>query len=610
MDKPVESIILLTLSNPIQLHKDLSIAVLPFKNMSSDEENEYFCDGITEEIINALAKIKPLKVTSRTSSFHFKNKEIPISDIASSLGVSVILEGSVRRAGDVVRITAQLIQAKEDFHFWSETWDRKLDKIFEVQDEVSLSIADKIRENFGHFEMEDHLVKKQTENISAYEYSLIAKFHKNKWNPDDCLIAEENFKKSLELDPQHVASIVGLADVYSFLGMVGVLSFHDAWAKCNELIDKALQLDPNNAEAYYQKGHSAFFTECDFAKAMNHATKAIQLKPNYVEAQQLLSFLYVLAGNHHQAKEHLDIALGIDPLSQETLFFKAYYDYMTSNYTEALGQLNSCLEVNPKNIPAHAVKTLCMLKIGLYDEVVHYFDDIQVEVAKGERLGAIALAYAFKQDEENTVKYMNLLRDDAQSPDGFTSDSYLFMMHAVQGEVDQAFEWVETGMKNRSTLLMLRYPDPMVESLRSDDRYQKYFQEIYRIDYKEELETAKKALMDVTTAEEHRVKLIDYIEQEEPFLDPGLTLRSLAEQLDIHPNKLSWLINEMQEQNFNQFINNYRVEHFKKLALEPENDQFSILGLAYDSGFNSKTVFNTYFKKNTGLSPKAWIDAQ
>lgn len=578
--------------------------------MSSDEQNEYFCDGITEEIINALAKIGSLKVTSRTSSFHFKNKEIPISEIGASLGVNSILEGSVRLAGDKIRITAQLIQAEEDFHFWSETWDRKRDKIFEVQDEVSLAIADKIRENFGHFEINDHLVEKRTENINAYELSLIAKYHKNKWNPEDCRIAEENFKKSLELDPKHVDSIIGLADVYSFLGMIGVLSFQDAWVQCNELIDKALELDPDNHEAFYQKGHSAFFTECNYSKALDYASRAVKVKPNYVEAQQLLSFLQLLAGNHTQAKEHIDIALGIDPLSQETLFFKAYYEYMINNYSVAHEQLMSCLEVNPKSIPAHAVMTLCLLKLGRYDEVIHYFDDIQVEVAQGEKDGAIGLAYAMKNDYINTEKFLGILRESAKSPDGFTADSYLFFMYAVTGQIDQAFEWVETGIKNKSTLLMMRYADPIVNELRSDPRYPKFFEQLFKKELAKAPKASKKSLLDEETAEAYRAKLLAYLEGHEPYLDPALTLRALAEQLDIHSNKLSWLINEMHEQNFNQFINKYRIEHFKKLAIDPENAQFSILGLAYDSGFNSKTVFNTYFKKSTGMSPKAWIEAQ
>lgn len=164
--------------------------------MSSDVENEYFCDGITEEIINALAKISQLRVTSRTSSFHFKDKEIPVAEIAAKINVNIILEGSVRFSNDVIRITAQLIQAEDDFHFWSETWDRKLENILEIQDEISVLIAEKIRENYGHFELQDHLVKKQTNNVNAYEYSLMAKFHKNKWNAEDIKIAEEYYKKA------------------------------------------------------------------------------------------------------------------------------------------------------------------------------------------------------------------------------------------------------------------------------------------------------------------------------------------------------------------------------------------------------------------------------
>ncbi|NRA49716.1 MAG: adenylate cyclase, partial [Phaeodactylibacter sp.] len=142
-----------------------TIAVLPFVNRSPDPANEYFCDGITEEIINALAKIEQLKVTSRTSSFQFKGKAMSVREIAAQLGVEVLLEGSIRIAGNKVRIMAQLVQAEEDFQFWSETWDRQLDDIFAIQDEISLLIADKLREQFGHFEIQDHLVEPQTDSL-------------------------------------------------------------------------------------------------------------------------------------------------------------------------------------------------------------------------------------------------------------------------------------------------------------------------------------------------------------------------------------------------------------------------------------------------------------
>lgn len=154
--------------------KGKTIAVLPFVNMSSSAENEYFSDGITEEIINALAKIDGLRVTSRTSAFFFKGKNIPIAEIGKELNVSTILEGSVRLSGKAVRITAQLIQAKEDFHFWSETWDKKLVDIFEIQDEVAMAVAEKTREHIGHFEINEASNRKNI-NISAYELYLKSK---------------------------------------------------------------------------------------------------------------------------------------------------------------------------------------------------------------------------------------------------------------------------------------------------------------------------------------------------------------------------------------------------------------------------------------------------
>jgi adenylate cyclase len=587
-----------------------SIAVLPFANMSDRKESEFFADGITEEIINALTRIPGLKVTSRTSSFFYKGKNIPIPQIGKELGVALILEGSIRFGGNKVRITAQLIEAKDDFHFFSETWDRELDDIFQVQDEISLLIADKIREQAGHLEVQEHLVTPQTDNITAYEYSLKANFHKNKWSAEDAALAQEYYQKALELDATHVESVIGLADVYSFLGMIGAMPFQESWMKCNELIDKTLDLDPNNAKAFYQKGHSAFFTEVNFSRAMEFGMKAIQQNPNYAEAQQFMSFLHVLSGNKAEAKKHLDIAIGLDPLNQETLFFKAYYDYMTRNYEGAINQLADCIEVNPANIPAHAVMTLALLKTGEYDKVIHYFDDFESQFVEAEKIGAIALAFAHKEDRQNTEKYLNILLEHAKSPEGFAYDSYVFMVYAVIGEIDKAFEWVENGINNKASLLMLRFPDPMVDALRKDERYQKFHDQIYLTSTKTQSKSAKKALLDEAAVTEFRSKLLEQVEQKEAFLDPDLSLRSLADQIEIHPNKLSWLINEIHEQNFNQFINNYRIEHFKKLALNPDSSQFSILGLAYESGFNSKTVFNTYFKKSTGKSPKAWIKAQ
>jgi len=586
-----------------------TIAVLPFVNMSTNEENEYFSDGITEEIINALAKVKSLKVTSRTSSFFYKNKNIPIKEIANELNVSAILEGSVRRSGDTIRITAQLIQAKEDFHFWSETWDRKLENIFDIQDEVSLLIADKLREHFGHFEIQEHLVEKQTDNIDAYEYSLKAKFHRNKWNPEDVKIAITLYEKAIELDPNHTESYIGLADCYSFMGTTGFMPYIEAWDKAKLFTNRALQLNDQLSGVYYLLSNQAFFIECDYRKSLHEMKKAIQINPNNAEAQQFMSFLYIIAGNREKSREHLNIAISINPKSEETEFFNAYFHYMIEDFNKSIELLDKCLEANNKNIPAHSVKSICLLKLERYDEVISYFDTIPADVViPGEKLGAITLAYVLKKDVKNEAKYLEKLQNKAKRPEGFTEDSYLFLMYAVTGEKDKAFDWIAQSLKNKSSLLLLRFFDPLVKTIKNDPRYLEFQKLIYETDTTVDRPKKKKALLNKNKATLYRTHLLDCMKEKTPYLDADLSLRSLADQIDLHPNQLSWLLNESFGKNFNEFINHYRIETFKSISKDPKNSNITIMGLAYDSGFNSKTVFNTYFKKETGLTPKQYLN--
>ncbi|MBN2773996.1 MAG: tetratricopeptide repeat protein, partial [Prolixibacteraceae bacterium] len=368
------------------------IVVLPFVNMSGDEELEYFSDGITEEIINALARIEHLKVTSRTSSFYFKNKNLPIKQIAEELNADAILEGSVRLAAQTIRITAQLIHAEDDFHFWSETWDRKLENIFEIQDEVSLHIAEKLREQYGHFEIQDHLVEKRTENIDAYEYFLKARFHFNKWNPVDAKTAIGLYEKAIALDPDHTDSWVGLSDAWSFFAVTELKPREEAWRKSREYMDKAYSLNPENAGVHYQLANYAFFYDADFQQALKHAIRSIELKPNYPEAQQFVSLMYIISGEKEKAKQHLEILQSIDPLSQETLFYRAYYFYRTENYTEALKLFDDCLTQNPNNVPAFIVRSYCLLKMERYNEAIDFLEKMPEEiVVHNEKTGTLCL---------------------------------------------------------------------------------------------------------------------------------------------------------------------------------------------------------------------------
>lgn len=587
-----------------------SIAVLPFVNMSASVENEYFSDGITEEIINALAKIDGLMITSRTSAFHFKGKNIPITEIGKELKVSTLLEGSVRLSGNAMRITAQLIDASDDFHFWSETWDRQLDNIFEVQDEISQLIADHLREHFGHFEIQEHLVDKKTESLDAYTLFLKGRFHMNKWNPESVKQSIEFYEKALSIDSQHTEAMVGMADAYSFLATTSVISFEEGWGKCAQLTHQALSIDSKLPAAYYQLANLAFFTECDYRKAFDMASKAISLNPNHVESQQFLSFLYVLAGKKESAQRHLNLALEIDPLSQETQFFKAYFDYMFEDYSRSLEQLDKCLELNPLNIPCHYVKTLCLIKMERYDEVVNYFDSLPSQViVLGEKTGSLSIAHTLKGDKAEAENYTQQLIEQASGMDGFTADSYLFLLYGASGQNDKLFDWVEKAIKSHSPLLLLRYSDPVVNPIKSDHRYMQFHTQLFPDDVFELIpkDKVKKPLLDKASVANYKLKLQQLLETEKPYLNPELSLRKMAELLGLHANQLSWLLNDGFGKNFNEFINHYRIETFKELSKLPENANHTIMSIAYDCGFNSKTVFNTYFKKETGLTPKAYL---
>jgi TolB-like protein/class 3 adenylate cyclase/Tfp pilus assembly protein PilF len=460
--------------------KNKTIAVLPFVNMSASQENEFFSDGMTEEIIGALSKIKGLRVTSRTSSFFFKNKSIPVKEIGKELNVSAILEGSVRLSGNTLRITAQLIETENDFHFWSETWDRKLENIFEIQDEISLLIAGKLREHLGHFEIQEHLVKKQTDNYNAYELFLKARFHFRKWNPTDVKTAIEFYEKALALDPNHAESILGLADCYGFLATTGFMPLKEAWAKAAVFTYKGLALNDQLANGHYQLANLHFFGSCDYPEALKATLKAIEFNPNYVEAQQYLSFLYIMVGEKTKAQQYLKNALAIDPLSPETLFFSAYFDYMTENYPAALDKLDRCLAQNPGSIPVHTVKCYCLLKLGQYDEVLHYFESIPPQtISAGDKLGITGLAYALKNDRDNATKYLEELTEHASTPEGFRMSAYLLFMYAALSEKEKAFDWISEAIENKSPLLLIYFVDPLVNSLKSDARYAQFQQVIF-----------------------------------------------------------------------------------------------------------------------------------
>ncbi|MCF8277021.1 MAG: helix-turn-helix domain-containing protein [Flavobacteriales bacterium] len=598
-----------------------SIAVLPFVNMSASEENEYFSDGITEEIINALAKIAELKVTSRTSAFHFKGKNIPVREIGKQLNVSTILEGSVRLSGNAMRITAQLIDAEEDFHFWSETWDRKLDNIFEVQDEISLLIADRLREHFGHFEIEE-IRDVKSGNVSAYELYLKSKFNFYKFQKDDILLAIGQIEEAIEKDASCPFYHASKAIYYGYLGLINAIPSEEAFTVSKAAAEKAIQLDPTDPEANYSIGMVGYFFEKDLDIAQIYGDLALKYRPNYVNALLGRSVIDVLTDNPERALARVKKAIELDPLSPANIYYHAAALLRIGRYKEALVVANGMLEAIPHHTNGYCLKGTILTRLGKYDEAIEHYKAVPVATDTTEVYNAgIGIAHATKGEFSKAREYLEKVENEPQNFHLASEENAVVIINIYLGNFDLAFNEIEKDIKANKYYLNFYKENPAFKLLSEDPRYP-IFDTIFKTkgtkneqptgsdllsDLSNETVAKKKAPLDEGAVTSSKTRLLALIEKEEPYLNPDLSLRSLATQVDINPNQLSWLLNEHVGKNFNEFINHYRIEAFKKLASDPVNSNLTVMALAYDSGFNSKTVFNTYFKKETGLTPKEFL---
>ncbi len=442
--------------------------------MSSNIENEYFCDGLTEEIINALAKINGLKVTSRTSSFFFKNKDIPVIRIGKDLNVSTIIEGSVRLSNDTIRITAQLVEVQGDFHFWSETWDRKLENIFDIQDEISLLIADKIRENFGHFEIKDKLVTKQTDYIEAYQLYLKGNYHFQKWNPEDLELSKQYYTKALEVDPEHAQSNFGLSQYYSMMAGLGFLPKNETYKKASKYIYEALKLNPQLPEAHYGLASVSYWYQWDFKKTLQHLSKAIEVNPNFAPAYMHFAFYYCALQKFEKALEHAEIAIGLDPLSPEVYFAKGYIHYIMEDYNASIKVLDTCLELNPINLLAIIIKASCWLRQNNIHLVIDYFkSDLPATIDIVTKYGMLAMAYTILQDEENKDIYVSLLNKEIEGPKAERASFFIFLIWVHSGEKSKAIKWLKAVIDTKPTLMLIMFGDPLLSSIKDNPEYKK-----------------------------------------------------------------------------------------------------------------------------------------
>jgi serine/threonine protein kinase/Tfp pilus assembly protein PilF len=459
-----------------------SIAVLPFKNLSADKEQDYFCDGVAEEIISALTQIEGLHVVARTSAFSFRGKEEDVREIGRKLNVGTVLEGSVRKAGNRARITAQLINVTDGYHLWSERYDRDIgalccpEDIFAIQDEISLTIVDKLKVRLLKGE-KTKLIKRHTEDLDAYNLYLKGRYF---WN----LRTEESLKKSIdcfnqaiEKDPNYALAYAGLADSQVTLQDYSSVSPKLTLPKAKEAANKALEIDGTLAEAHNSLAQ-VMFREWDWEGAEREHKRAIELNPNYASAHHWYALVLAYAARFDEAVAEMKRAWELDPLSLIINRNLGLVLYFARRYDKALVPLQKTLEMDPNFSLAHASLGLVYLQKSMYREALMELQkesemrggsDAVVETWKG-----IAYAKAGKESEAKKV-LGDLLKRAKQV---YVSPALLASLNLALGENDSGFKLLDLAYDERDSRLLELKVLPEFDGVRLDPRFKSLLKKV------------------------------------------------------------------------------------------------------------------------------------
>ncbi len=585
-----------------------SIAVLPFANQSGAVEQEYFCDGMTEEIIKALSRIQGLKVTSRTSSFYFKDQNIPIPEIGRLLSVSTILEGSIRLAGNQVRISAQLIDVAEDYSFWSQSFDRSLDNIFAVQDEVSLLIADQLREHLGHFELKDQLVADPAVPVAHYQKYLRGRYHILKMGKSDIEVGMQILEDIIAEQEDFALAHLSLHLAYTLLGTIGLMPAQEAFTLGQKYLDRAIELDRTLPEVQLNLSYLAFLQEWNFPKGYEHLQEAFKIRPQ-VEYYQSMASMLVAEAKYVAALNYIQTALEIDPFSAINHHLQGFILYCQEKYPEALERFQQALELKSDFMASRLYLGQTLILLDRAEESLRFFEGL-AEDGPGEvlKLSGRTMALAVLKGEEEIAAEIATLEAKRNTELLERATTLLINIYTLLGKKKEALNLIDIGVQYRLPMMIYLAVDPLLKPLRKEARFQTLLQMILgkKSDRYFFPRKYKKSLLDEDLLESYKAKLKNLMEKEQAFFDPQLTLRSLATMMEIPPNHLSQLLNEGFNQNFSEFVNAYRLEAFQQKVADPQYRHLTILALAFDSGFNSKTVFNTFFKKKMSQTPRAY----
>ena len=449
-----------------------SLAVLPLENLSRDPEQEYFADGMTEQLITDLAKISELKVISRTSVMQYKGARKPLPQIAQELGVDAVVEGSVQRSGDRVRISAQLIDARADQHLWARSYERDLRNVLALQDDVAQAIANELKIKLAS-EGQPRLTGSRPVDPEAYEAYLKGRYYASKRTEKDLKKSIEYFQQAIEKDPNYASAYSGMADAYALLGFRGNLPSNEALSKAKAAALKAVELDDSLADAHASLAFIAEIHEWDWATAEREYKRALELNPGYAAGHNWYAGYLMYVGRFDEGIAEAKRARDLDPLSLPVNNALAGRLLVAGRVDEALEQLKKTLEMDPRFASAHQTLGWAYLNMGKHEEAIQEFQQaLQLSGTDDtDHMVDLGFAYAAAGKREQARKILAKLQKLHEQ--GVVPSGSIAILYGSLGELDEAFAWLEKAYEERDPeLTYIKVPARRFEPLRHDPRYQ------------------------------------------------------------------------------------------------------------------------------------------
>src|SRR5881409_2650495 len=454
-----------------------SIAVLPFVNMSADKNDEYWSDGMTEELINVLAKVPGLRVPGRTSCFAFKGKNEGdiFRKVGDQLHVGTVLEGSVRKAGEKLRVTAQLINVSDGYHLWSKDYDGDVKDILNFQSNVAEQVVQALQVQLGA-EAARALSKKPTENPEAHRLYLLGRYEFGKYSQAGWTSSIRYYEQALKLDPNYALAYCGLADTYAYMGGV-VMPSKEAVVKEKEFAQKALELDPELAEAHLSLG-VALGGAFDWRNAQIEFDRAIELNPNLAWAYEIYAWFLGGLGRLDEAIAKDKKAIELDPLNSFFQSALAYFLYHARRYDDAIVQIKKTLELDPTSTLARHLLGCCLLWKGDTAGAIAEFQRSKIVVTGAWYQGLLGYAYAISGDRPKAEQMLRELEQMAKRQ--YVNSSAFAAIYVGLGEKKKALDWLDVAYENQESACWLLKVDPIYDSVRGEPRFQALVKKVFR----------------------------------------------------------------------------------------------------------------------------------